>query len=280
MYELALFSGAGGGILGSKLLGIETVCAVEIEPYNIAVLIQRQNDGILPIFPIWDDIRTFNGRPWRGIIELVSGGFPCEDISIAGKGAGISGNRSGLWNEMFRIIREVRPAYIFLENSPMLVRRGLGVVLRDLASVGFNAEWGVLGANDTGAPHYRKRIWILGYSYKNDRRFGFERKYRKTPEKQKAAQRLQNPIEFTGPGSRSSIVAEENFRAGQSGRRTTAFQRGSANLRNRKWPVEPEVGRMAYGVARRMDRIKALGNGQVPRVVRLALLLLKNSLNK
>ena len=87
--ELALFAGAGGGILGGKLLGWRTVCAVEWEPYPASVLCARQNDGFLPPFPIWDDVQTFDGKPWRGIVDVVSGGFPCQDISVAGGG----GNR-------------------------------------------------------------------------------------------------------------------------------------------------------------------------------------------
>jgi DNA (cytosine-5)-methyltransferase 1 len=162
--ELALFAGAGGGILGGQLLGWRTVCAVEIEPYAASVLVQRQNDGILSPFPIWDDVCTFDGNPWRGIVDVVSGGFPCQDISSAGKGAGITGERSGLWKEFARIIGEVRPRFAFVENSPVLTSRGLGVVLGDLAEMGYDAEWGVLGAHHAGAPHKRDRIWILAYS--------------------------------------------------------------------------------------------------------------------
>ena len=162
MNELALFAGAGGGILGGHLLGWTTVCAVEWEPYPTSVLITRQNDGILPPFPIWDDVRTFDGRPWRGRVDVVSGGFPCQDISAAGKGAGIDGERSGMWHHMARIIGEVRPRYVFVENSPILTSRGLGRVLGDLAALGYDAEWGVLGAVDAGAPHKRDRIWIVG----------------------------------------------------------------------------------------------------------------------
>ena len=123
--ELALFAGAGGGILGGRILGWRTVCAVEIEPYPTSVLLQRQNDGFLPAFPIWDDIKTFDGKPWRGIVDVVSGGFPCQDISAASAEKGIEGERSGLWSEMARVIREVRPKYAFVENSPILTSRGL-----------------------------------------------------------------------------------------------------------------------------------------------------------
>ena len=123
--ELALFAGAGGGAA--------------------SVLMARQNDGCLPPFPIWDDVRTFDGRPWRGRVDVVSGGFPCQDISAAGQRAGIDGARSGLWGEMARIIGEVRPRFVLVENSPMLTSCGLGRVLGDLAALGYDARWGVLG---------------------------------------------------------------------------------------------------------------------------------------
>lgn len=163
MNELALFAGAGGGILGGLLCGFRTVCAVEINPYAASVLVERQNQGILPPFPVWDDVRTFDGKPWRGLIDVVSGGFPCQDISAAGRGAGIKGARSGLWREMARVVREVRPGFVLVENSPMLTRRGLGIVLADLAEIGYDAEWDVLGACDVGACHYRRRLWICAY---------------------------------------------------------------------------------------------------------------------
>jgi len=162
MNELALFAGAGGGILGGKLLGWRTVCAVEWEPYPASVLVARQNDGLLPPFPIWDDIQTFDGKPWRGIVDVVSGGFPCQDISAAGRGAGIDGERSGMWKHMARVVGEVRPKFVFVENSPMLVTRGLERVLGDLTALGYDTKWTVMGAADVGANHQRDRIWIVG----------------------------------------------------------------------------------------------------------------------
>ena len=170
--ELALFAGAGGGILGGHLLGWRTVCAVEYAAYPRSVLLARQRDGMLPRFPIWDDVTTFDGNPWRGRVDVVSGGFPCQDISVAGKGEGLSGERSGLWSEMARIIGEVQPRFAFVENSPMLTSRGLGVVLGDLSQMGYSAEWGVVGADDAGAPHRRERIWILAYA--NGEREGWQ----------------------------------------------------------------------------------------------------------
>ena len=165
MNELALFAGAGGSVLAGTLLGWRTVCAVEINRDCRDTLVRRQDDGVLPPFPIWDDVRTFDGRPWRGIVDVVSGGFPCQDISAAGTGDGIEGSKSGLWREMARIICEVRPRYAFVENSPMLTSRGLGTVLGDLAEIGYDAEWGVLAARDVGGPHGRARMWIVAHAH-------------------------------------------------------------------------------------------------------------------
>ena len=224
MRELALFAGAGGGILGGHLLGWRTVCAVEHDAYAASVLVARQNDGCLPPFPIWDDVRTFDGRPWRGAVDVVSGGFPCQDISIVGKGAGITGERSGLWREMARIIGEVRPRFVFVENSPMLVQRGLAVVLGDLASLGYDARWGVLGAHDVGAPHKRDRIWIVADTNQ---------------------QRAQVPA----AGQQSAEQVPE---------------------RTRWWKTESGLDRVADGVDHRLDRLRCIGNGQVPAVAALA----------
>jgi DNA (cytosine-5)-methyltransferase 1 len=161
MNELALFAGAGGGILASHLLGWRTVCAVERDAYAAQVLAQRQTDGLLPPFPIWSDVRNFDGRRWRGVVDIVSGGFPCQDISGAGPGTGIEGSRSGLWKDMARIIGEVLPSDVYLENSPMLVGRGLALVLGELAEMGYDSEWCLVSAADLGAPHKRDRIWLL-----------------------------------------------------------------------------------------------------------------------
>lgn len=178
MYELALFAGAGGGILGGKLCGLTTVGAVEIDPWCTGVLVQRQNEGYLPPFPIWDDVRTFRAdnpecADYIGFLRsirndlLISGGFPCQDISSAGRGEGLNGAKSGLWFEFARIICEVRPGIIFVENSPRLTVRGIHTVLGQMAEMGYHAAWGVLGADDVGANHYRKRIWIVAHAHRS-----------------------------------------------------------------------------------------------------------------
>lgn len=161
MRELALFAGVGGGILGGRLLGWRTVCGVEIDPFCREVLLRRQLDGCLPRFPIWDDVRTFDGNPWCGKIDVISGGFPCQDISCAGTHKGLTGARSGLVHEMLRIIGEVRPAFVFAENSPNLRTNGLGEIVEALSSMGYVGRVGVLGAWHVGAPHRRNRMWIV-----------------------------------------------------------------------------------------------------------------------
>jgi DNA (cytosine-5)-methyltransferase 1 len=233
--ELHLFAGAGGGILGGMLLGHTTVCAVELEPYCREVLLQRQRDGILPKFPIWDDVCTFDGNPWRGKVDVVCGGFPCQDISSAGGGAGIDGERSGLWKQMARIIGEIRPRYAFMENSPLLVERGLAVVISDLAEMGYDASWGVVGANNVGANHYRKRIWILAYP---------------------SSIRMQRHVVKTGI-SRKVIQ-------GGSGSKISLQELADIQFNAREDSVKPLLARREDDVADRSKRIKAIGNGQVP----------------
>ena len=261
MNELALFAGAGGGILGGHLLGWRTVCAVEWEPYAASVLAARQNDGLLTPFPIWDDVRTFDGRPWRGLVEVVSGGFPCQDISVAGKGDGLDGERSGLWSEMARIIGEVRPRYAFVENSPALTTRGLGRVVGDLASLGYDCRWGVISAADSGAPHERERIWMLAYTNNSGPRFG-----------------CAEPEWGAEPGRRREKLADAyGAQREGGGAPIRAWQEyGNTHCTSSWWDSdpaddpEPGVGRMAPRMAQGVDRLKALGNGQVPQAMALA----------
>ncbi len=152
-------------MLAASILGWCTRCAVEIDAGARQILLDRQRDGVIEQFPIWDDIRTFDGNPWRGKIDVITGGFPCQDISQCGQGAGLDGERSGLWTEMARIICEVRPKLVQVENSPMLTSRGLGRVLGDLAGMGFDAKWGVFRASTIGAAHHRSRIFLVAYPY-------------------------------------------------------------------------------------------------------------------
>ena len=288
MNELALFAGGGGGILGGLLLGWRTVCAVERDPYAASVLLARQNDGVLAPFPIWDDVCTFDGRPWRGRVDVVSGGFPCQDISVAGKGAGIDGERSGLWGEMARIIGEVRPRFAFVENSPALVTRGLGRVLGDLAALGYNCRWTVLGAADVGAPHKRDRFWLVASDTDCDRCDQVRERFSSagcTPrasqdladegepnmadtarhEQRRPQQRPEWQRAWPGGESIAAVRDTNGTRLAQrQSERSDARSKLPAAERADWWKSEPDVGRVAHGVAARVDRLKALGNGQVP----------------
>jgi len=304
MNELHLFAGAGGGILAGKALGWRCVCAVENNPYRQRVLVQRQNDKILEPFPIWDDVRTFLGAPWRGLVDVVSGGFPCQGVSAAGKGEGLEDSRSGLWGEMARVIGEVQPRFVFVENSPLLVSRGGPRVLSDLASMGYDAVWGVMGAHHVGAPHKRDRIWIVANA---DRKRRAGRGVCRHGEVTEAP--ASPPYRATcRPGEEcSEDVANTNeAREPQQKRKQSAVGRwlvdGSQDLADAEsigrekvpcwkngldidageigawhawgdsvrpgdpWNPEPILGRVADGVAHRLHRVEAIGDGQVPAV--------------
>ena len=267
MNELALFAGAGGGILGGKLLGWRTIAAVEWEPYPTSVLIQRQNDGILPPFPIWDDVQTFDGRPWQGIVDVVSGGFPCQDISSAGKGAGLDGERSSMWYHMLRIIKEVRPKYAFIENSAHLRTKGLTTVLQGLAEVGYDAAWGVLSAEDCGANHQRKRMWILASDTnlcsKSTSTFHAE-----TQGMQGVDRVHQEEVPYPD-------LSQCKGGWLPCGGTTKHPNPGLGTW----WSTPPSVYRVDDEVAFAMDRLKAIGNGQVPIVAATAFTQLKELLD-
>ena len=320
--ELALFAGAGGGILGGHLLGWRTICAVEWSEFPRETLLRRQRDGALPQFPVWDDVQTFDGRPWAGLVDIVSGGFPCQDISAAGKGAGIDGERSGMWFHMSRIIGEVRPRFAFVENSPVLTSRGLGRVLGDLVEMGFDTEHGVLGAIDAGAPHIRERIWIVAHNPSPG--WGAWRARRPDPGGAREQERTLPALADTSCGrccgsqeremeqpGRAKVIGGsldvahadcellDRCRAPGTARRSELAdggEVGNANgLRELQqegckceewgwsgdaswWSAEPRLGRVAHGVAHRVDRLRAIGNGQVPAVAAMAFRLLSERL--
>jgi len=287
MNELALFAGSGGGILGGHLLGWRTVAAVEIEDYPRRVLLQRQADGLLPRFPIWDDICTFDGHPWRGKVDVISGGFPCQDISAAGKGDGLDGERSGLWTQMARVVSEVRPPFVFVENSPMLTTRGGTRVIADLTQMGYDTRWTVMGAADIGAPHQRDRMWIvskrrdfLSHPQHDWNGWGQQQSQSPQEEDEYVADSSVKGLEGQWPiprkqglsesGDKSALATPDNegdnWREWRLGFAQQEHHSGGSPTHGggEWWSVEPSVGRVAHGVAHRVDRLKAIGNGQVP----------------
>jgi len=207
----------------------------------------------LPKFPIWDDVTTFDGKPWRGKIDVVCGGFPCTEISCANtiNQDGLDGEHSGLWKEMARIIGEVRPRFAFVENSSMLVVRGLDRVLADLTVLGYNCKWGIMGADTADGPHKRKRLWILAHSNCDGLLRPFSRgRIEKINKREKTVWGAYWDEVGSGHTDNDTIPVYEEVP-----------QKGN---------YEPYLYRVAHGVDNGVDRLKAIGNGQVPAVAALA----------
>lgn len=226
MNELALFAGAGGGLLGTERLGFRPICAVELDWHRRCVLAQRQNERhIQSLFPIWDDIRSFSGRSWSGMVDIVTGGFPCQAFSTAARGRN---NASDLWPEMRRVISESQPKYVFAEN---VAKRAIERAASDCNAMGYEAEMLSLSAKDLGADHVRQRYWLLAYAHDKSE-------------------------------LRSQVNAEVEMFA--------EFCEGI-------WEAKPDDSRVDDGVAGRMERYEATGNGQIPAVVVAALWSLANA---
>ena len=165
MNHLSLFTGYGGFDLGLRLanLQIRTVMYVEWERYPQEIIKARIKDGTLDDAPIWADISTLDGSQLRGVVDIITGGFPCQPHSVAGKGQGAGDDRN-LWPDTARIIGEVRPRYVLLENVPgIIANRYIGTVLGSLSELGYDTEWGIVSAAEAGALHLRKRWWCLAH---------------------------------------------------------------------------------------------------------------------
>ena len=231
---LDLFSGIGGFSLGlERTGGFETVAFCEIEDYPRQVLARHW-----PEVPIYGDIRELSAARLRadGIrVDAICGGFPCQDISTAGEGAGIEGEKSGLWVEYARLIGELRPQVVFVENVAALLGRGLDRVLGDLAEIGYDAEWHCIPASELGAHLRRDRVWIVAY-----------------PECW--------PIEAQLSQKQPILLRKKNF--GWEANRFGAQDESGRAV----WATEPDVGRVADGIPQRVDRLKCLGNSVVPMI--------------
>jgi DNA (cytosine-5)-methyltransferase 1 len=296
-----LFAGIGGFSLGLERAGMKCKWQVEIEPYARAVLKKHW-----PEVPKHDDVRTF---PPQGdySVDLICGGFPCQDISLAGKGAGLAGARSGLWYEFARIIGDIRPRYVVVENVAALATRGLDAVLGTLSTLGYDAEWHVIPASAVGAPHRRERVWIVAYSA-SVRHKGwahFEpRRLSSQPERDLRSklsrcredvadadsERLRVCGRAEAAGSSGAVQGEGHERqrirpdaesSRQGGDVPNSDCAGRQQQRRAEpipaeqfaaecggwWESEPDVGRVAHGIPSRVDRLRCLGNAVVPQVV-------------
>ncbi len=235
--ELSLFSGAGGGLLGTKLLGCRTVGYVEINPFKRKVLASRIAEGILDDAPIFDDIKYFcslgYAAAYSGMVDLLTAGFPCQPHSVAGSEFALSDPRDLTWDTL-QTIRIVRPRYALLENVRRIVSTGYhGRVLAGLAELGYDAVWGVFRAADVGAPHTRARWFCLA-------------------------------ADATRLGQERDCLQQISWVKGLPW--GTPF-RSIEDVLRRPDILTPRLCRVGDGVADRLDRHEAVGDGQVPQVV-------------
>ena len=254
MKHLDLFSGIGGFALAARWVGWETVGFCEIDPYCQKVLRKHWPD-----VPIYEDVKKLDGRT-VGHVDIITGGFPCQDISYAGKGAGILGERSGLWSELCRIIGEVRPRYAVLENVAALLNRGLDRVAGDLAEIRYDAEWHCISAAHVGAPHLRDRVWIIAYPQYPDT--DSTRPHREEVNFDGSAEQIHQQIRFAE--SLCSVLADTDgargkiFGEARNGRAHDWCNEKPANescerSRPGKWFAEPNVGRVVARVSNGLD---------------------------
>jgi len=269
----SLFAGIGGIDLGFERAGLQCRWQVEIDEYARRVLAKHW-----PEVRRHDDVRTWP-QPGADYVDIIAGGFPCQDISYAGKGAGLAGERSGLFYEVMRIVGDMGPRVVVLENVAALLTRGLDSVLGSLASLGYDAEWHCIPAAAVGAPHIRDRVFILAYA-KSDL-FGANARSTRSSEAESRCEeksrtlceglrftndgRSANPSDESGRNVADANSARLSERKGENASGTRAIC-GTKFGRSSQWNVEPNVGRVAYGVSRRMDRLRGLGNAVVPQV--------------
>lgn len=268
MNVLDLFSGIGGFSLGLERAGMKTVAFCEIEEFPRKVLAKHWPD-----VPIYEDVRELSRDRLEsdGVarIDVICGGFPCQDISNAGERAGLAGERSGLWTEFARLIGEIRPRYAIVENVAALLGRGLGEVLGDLAEIGYDAEWHCIPACAVGAEHIRDRIWIVahvngegelqqGGGIEDERRRDYSRAENKAPS-DALPQGLSREGDRQANAQDAPVLRE---RLGLALRAAAPFPR-------EHWGHQPLLGRGVHGVPNRMDRIGALGNAVVPQIPEL-----------
>lgn len=266
---LDLFSGIGGFSLGlERTGGFETVAFCEIEPFPRRVLAKHW-----PNVPVYNDVRELTAERLTadGIgVDVICGGFPCQDISLAGKGAGIAeGTRSGLWSEIARLTRELRPRYVIVENVSALLGRGLDRVLGDLAALGFDAEWHCIPASALGAPHRRDRFWLVAYP--NAAEWGTVGGARQRvawseclSQWQEGSGRSRTGCEDVADASGAGLSLAWSEPSGTHGLESWRLPSSSC-----WWRSEPDVGRVAHGVPGRVDRLKGLGNAVVPQIPEL-----------
>ena len=261
---LDLFSGIGGLSIALRDW-VRPVGYCEIDPYSQGVLLSRISDRRLGLAPIWDDIRTFGrGNIQELAIDIIYGGFPCQDISVSGIGKGLERERSGLFFEIVRLAKEIKPKFIFLENVPAISSRGGLQVVRTIAEMGYDCRWCVVSAASVGAPHKRERWFLLAHSHdygsSSGKRGG---SVGKCPLSGKGEKKQEEGFrEAERASGVSSHVAHAKC-AGLEGRQDSGESKLIQPWDAGWWETEPAVGRVVDGLPNRVDRIKCLGNSVV-----------------
>jgi len=269
---LDLFSGIGGITLALSEW-VKPVAYCDIEPFSQRVLLSRMLEGKLPRAPIWDDVTTLRGTDLPSV-DIIYGGFPCQDISVAGVGKGLEGKRSGLFFEICRLAKELKPTFLFLENVSAITGRGLDVVGKEISEMGYDCRWCCLSASEVGANHRRERWWLLAYSSEfgcndgcNNRE---ERHVQSSSIGQSSEVQQERNERIVGTSKTCSIFSntdsEKCSRLSSRETKEVSFFGSSSKhiLESEWWSVEPNVGRVVNGLPRRVDRIKSLGNAVVP----------------
>lgn len=261
---LDLFSGIGGITLALSEW-VRPVAYCEIDIYAAGVLFSRMLDGSIPIAPIFPDITKLT-KDFLPCIDIIYGGFPCQDISNAGTRAGLAGERSGLFFEIVRLLDECRPKFLFLENVPGIITNGLDRVTAEIASRGYDCRWKIISAAGYGAPHIRKRWWLLANANKTRRGVLY------TGE-QELVEECKGEADSKHNGTQESLAdMEKPSSNGLEESRNDRISGGQANSTTNSgwWSVEPDVGRVVNGLPFRVDRIKCLGNSVVPQCAKEA----------
>lgn len=262
---LDLFSGIGGISLALRPW-VQTIAYCECEPYCQAVLLERMQSNDLDSAPIWDDVRTLNSTVLDTKIDIISGGFPCQDISVAGNAAGLEGKRSGLFFEIARITNEYRPRFVFLENVPAICSRGGVEVIETLTSMGYDCRWGMLSAAEVGAPHKRERFFLLANANSARR------------ERPRQAQPKKRYCDSISVGT-SENVPDSDRKGLEIWKSRKDSDKFASTFRSDWWESQPDVCRVVNGIHYRVDRIKALGNSVVPQAAREAFIRLLGGIN-
>jgi len=255
MRLLDLFSGIGGFSLAASWAGITPIQFVEFDSYCQKVL-NKNFSGV----PIHGDIKTFKGQ--KGSADIISGGFPCQPFSVAGEKRGAEDDRA-LWPEMFRVIKEVRPDWVLGENVAGIVNMELDNVLSDLESEDYETQAFIIPACAVDAPHRRNRVWIVANAGCESTRPKERGTRGEQIDSKKKGERPEARNRFTNSGQDVCNSERERLEAGKGtqGQRPQPAASGSY-----RWAAEPDVGRVAYGIPRRVDRLKGLGNAIVPQV--------------